>query len=55
LTNYLFVAQMATDGQMILKNAVETTDSTDVHGYSINYKFVMIHPRDEGVSTTISP
>ena len=31
-----------------LKNAVETTDSTDAHGYSIKYKFVMIHPGDEG-------
>jgi hypothetical protein len=33
----------------ILENAVETTDSTDGHGYSIKYKFVMIHPEGEGV------
>jgi len=34
---------------MILENAVETTDSTDAHGYSIKYKFVMIHPAGEGI------
>ena len=33
----------------ILENAVETTDSTDVHGYSIKYKFMMIHPAGEGI------
>jgi hypothetical protein len=32
-----------------LESAVETTDSTDDHGYSIKYKFVMIHAAGEGV------
>jgi hypothetical protein len=39
---------------MIIKNEVETTDSTDAHGYSIEYKLVMIHPAGEGVSINIS-
>ena len=37
-----------------LKSAVETTDSTDVHGYSINYKFVMTHPASEGIAVKFS-
>jgi hypothetical protein len=34
----------------VVKNAVETTDSTDAHGCSIKYKFVIIRPAGEGTS-----
>jgi len=38
-----------------LKNAVETTDFTNSHGYSIKSNFLMIHPVDKGISVDVSP
>jgi hypothetical protein len=51
----LILAPFAPFAAINLKNVVETTDSTDAHGCSNKYKFVIIHPAGEGTSTNISP